>query len=489
VRPRIICRLLGFLLVFLAGFMATSMLWEIGEDDSKRSLVAYGTGAGLTALAGLGLILVGIRAKVGDLGRREALVIVALGWLLSGVFGGIPFVIDGAIPSPAGAFFEAVSGFTTTGSTVLTDIEVVSRATLWWRALTQWLGGMGIIVLFLAVFPQLGVGAKHMFRNEAPGPIKKSLRPKIRETALVLWLIYLAITAVEAVTLYAVGGMSPFESITHSFCTMATAGFSTRNASIAAFDRASVEMIIAFFMLLAGVNFSLYFSIVRGRLRSVYKDTELRVYLGSILALTLVVALCIAGPHGGLFQGLRYAVFQVISILTTTGFCTDDFNQYPEFCRALLVVLMLVGGMAGSTAGGMKISRILICIKAAYWEVYRAFRPQVVTSVRVGRAPVDPDVVRSVMAFFFLAIIAIVVSTLYMASLGLNLETATTSVVATLFNIGPGLAQVGAVENYAFIPPTGKVLLSFCMILGRLEFYTVLVLLLPDFWRIRGTSW
>lgn len=477
---RIILRLLGIFTVVLSFLMATSIFWAYIFEESG-TIRTFILSSSITLIVGLTMYGLGRKEK-GTIGRREALFVVSSCWFLAGMAGALPFMVDGALTSFVDAFFEAVSGFTTTGSTVLTDIESLSHGVHYWRTLTHWLGGMGIVVLFIAIFPQLGVGAKHLFKSEAPGPITEGLKPKIKETASTLWKIYLGLTLLEAVLLY-LAGMDLFNSVCHSFATMATGGFSTKNASVAHFDSAVIDLIITVFMFFAGVNFALYYLTLKGNVRLIWKDPEFRVYVSIVALSTLAVMLNIIAIHPDLLESLRYASFQVVAIVTTTGFGTDNFDAYPPFSKILLVALMVIGGSAGSTAGGMKISRVVVVSRATFAEVYKIFRPQAVRTVKLGKSVMSDDVTKSIFGFFALAVFVIVAGSLFMGLLGLDIVTAVTSVVATLFNIGPGLAKVGSLENFAFIPASGKIFLSFCMILGRLELYTVLVLLIPDFWK------
>ncbi|HMB92463.1 MAG TPA: potassium transporter TrkG, partial [Rhodothermales bacterium] len=323
---------------------------------------------------------------------------------------------------------------------------------------------------------------KHLFKSEVPGPITEGLKPKIKETASTLWKIYLGLTVIEAILLYW-AGMSVFDAVCHAFATLATGGFSTKNGSVADFDSVPIDLIITFFMFLAGINFGLYYVAIKGRVGAIFKDTEFRVYAGVVVVATVAIAINILSVHPNFFQALRYSVFQVVGIVTTTGFGTDNFDVWPPFSKLLLVFLMFMGGMAGSTAGGMKVSRLMVVVKAASIEVYKIFRPQAVKKVKLGRSVMPDAVTQSIFGFFVLFLAVFVVGTLFMGLLGLDVVTAATAVIATLGNIGPGLARVGSIENFAFIPAVGKVFLSFCMILGRLELYTVLVLFLPDFWK------
>lgn len=480
---------LGLLLMLLAACMATSLFWTIGiVYDEPSTTTAFLWSSVITAGAGVASWLWGRHDSDGTIHRSEAILMVAVAWLLLGVFGGLPYIFDGAVTNPADAYFEAISGFTTTGSTILVDIAGQSRGLHWWRSLTHWLGGLGIVVLFVALFPQLGIGGKFLFKSEVPGPITEGLKPKIRQTGAILWVIYSAFTLLTFLTLWLLCDMTVHDAACHAMATMSTGGFSTQNGSVADYDSALVDYVITAFMIIAGVNFGLYYSVWRGRWKDFVRDRELHVYLGIIVVATLIVTLDIwhtepLAKHGTLTEAFRFASFQVVAVVTSTGFGTDNFDAYPSLSRLLLVILMFVGGMAGSTAGGMKVIRFVVIFKAIYVEIYRVFRPQVVAATRVGRAVIPPQTVSAILGFFAIGMLTFAAASLYMAFLGLDIVTATTSVAATLFNIGPGLARVGSIENFAFIPTSGKLVLSFCMILGRLEFLTILVLLLPEFWR------
>jgi trk system potassium uptake protein TrkH len=479
---RRLARLLGILLVVLAGCMSTSLFWTLGYD-AIRSTYAFLASVGITAGAGLGLWMVG-RRDDGTLFRSDAILLVALSWLLLGVFGGLPYLLDGAFSNPADAYFEAISGFTTTGATVMVQIADHSYGLHWWRGLTHWLGGMGIVVLFVAIFPQLGVGGKFLFKSEVPGPVTEGLKPKIKQTASILWRIYVTLTLTLTAILW-LGGMTLHEALIHAFSTMSTGGFSTRNGSVGEYNSAFFDVVITIFMLLGGVNFGLYHEVWRGRWRKVIQDRELWAYLGIITAVTALITAQVWGisaRHETLWSSLRYAAFQVVSVITTTGFMTDDFDLYPSMSKLLLILIMFIGGMAGSTSGGMKVIRFVVVMKAIHAEIYRVFRPQSVVTIRVGNAPLPQEVVHSIVVFLMLGMLAFGGASLYMAYLGLDIVSATTSVAACLFNVGPGLARVGPTQSFAFVPDSGKLLLSLCMILGRLEFMTLLVLCLPEFW-------
>lgn len=488
----------------MAALMAPSAAWSLWYAEWD-TLAAFLEAMGLTAGFGGLLVVLGRRAK-DVIYQREALGLVGIGWLFAAGAGALPYILAG-IMGPVDAYFEAMSGFTTTGSTVLTDIEAAPKGILFWRSFTHWVGGMGIIVLFIAVLPYLGAGGKQLFRSETPGPEPHGLSPRIRDTASILWKIYLAFTVAETALLMA-AGMNLFEALCQTFGTLATGGFSTRQASIAGFNNLAAEIIILFFMVLAGANFSLYFAMLHGDLRAPFRSTEWRVYVAIFAGAILLITLNLIGsapadrssdlpgareqplaaepdtaapyPAG---RAVRVAAFQVVSIMTTTGFCTDDFDRWPDFSRMLLVVLMFVGGCAGSTGGGIKVIRIVMLAKMVYWRIESTFRPKTIRVIRINDAIIDDGVQRMVYAFFVLYIAVFVIASLCMAALGLPFTSAATSVAATLNNIGPGLELVGAAQDYAHLPGAGKALLSLCMVMGRLELFSICVLFLPAFWK------
>jgi len=478
----VIIRLLGILVLVVGATMAAPLAWSVyfGEEEAKWAFLKS-----MGVSAALGSAAIGFtRRRAGTLFRKEALAVVGLGWLLTAFVGSLPYLFSGTLSHPADAYFEAMSGFTTTGSTVLTEIESRSRSILFWRSLTHWLGGMGIIVLFIAVLPYLGAGGKHLYRTEAPGPLPESLRPRIRQTAALLWKIYIAMTVAETVALM-LCGMSFYEALCHTFGTLATGGFSTRSASIAAFDSVAVDLVIIFFMVLAGLNFSLHARLWDGDWRAYGRDPECKAYLGVLGIATLAVTFSIwsSGVYGGIGPALRHGAFQVVSIMTTTGYCTADFNRWPPVCKAILVFLMFVGACAGSTGGGFKVIRWLTLLKGARLQIERVYRPRTVRRARIGSKVLDNELLAANVTFLGIGFGVFVLASIAMAAMGLDLVTAFSSVAATLNNIGPGLGRVGAVENYAFLPVGGKVLLSLCMVMGRLELYSILVLLAPAFWR------
>ena len=478
---RVIARLLSMLLAVLGIAMFVCLGWTLYYHETQTSK-AFISAIAFTFSSALILYLWG-RGSRTTIYRREALAVVGLGWILIGVYGALPYIFTGTLVNFSDAYFEATSGFTTTGATIIEDIEAVSHGVLFWRMMTHWLGGMGIIVLFTALFSQIGVGAKQLFRSETPGPITESLRPKIRETALTMWKIYTFLT-VLLTGLLMICGMDFFDAICHGFSTMATGGYSTYNQSIGHFNNLAVELIVLLFMFIAGVNFTLYYQALHGNWRSLFRNSEFRVYLSLIILASLAITFNTYSLHQSDFlQSLRYASFQTVAILTGTGFGTDNFDAYPTLSKMILVCLMLVGGCAGSTTGGLKVSRIIVLFKVVYQEIYLSLRPQMRLSTRIGRIVVAPEVSRSILVFCVTFFLCILLGSLFMASYDLDMITATTAVIACLGNVGPGLADVGSTHTYAALPSGAKVFLSFCMLLGRLELTTLLVLLLPQFWR------
>jgi trk system potassium uptake protein TrkH len=472
-------RILGALLLFLAIALLIPLpfSWYYGDRAASSFIIS----SVISAFCG-GMLYNLFRSET-DLSVREGFAVVTFGWTLFALFGALPFVFSGAVPSYVNAFFETMSGFTTTGSTILTDIEALPPSLLLWRSLTQWLGGMGIIVLSLAILPMLGVGGMQLFKAEVPGPTADRLKPRIQDTAKLLWGVYVLLTGAEVMLLMA-GGMTFFDSINHSFATMATGGFSTRNASVAAYDSAYIDWVITFFMFLAGVNFSLHYLALRGKINDFIRNEEFLFYTGLIAIGTLLIVLLNMGSvYPDFLDNLRFSAFQVVSIITTTGFGTADYELWPVLCQYLLVFTMFIGGCAGSTGGGIKVARILLLFKHAHVQVFRLIHPRAVRLVKLGDRPVDKEVMQSILGFFALYMGVFVTASFIMAGLGMDIPSAGASVIATLSNIGPGLGSVGPVDNFAHVPVFGKVVLAFCMLLGRLELFTVLVLVFPSFWR------
>ncbi len=480
INSRIIFNILGFLLAIEGLFMMLSI---------PVALIYHETDALDFFISGLITVMAGgiswglTRDAEKSISKRDGYIIVSLGWILFSVFGSLPFVFTGAIPSYTDAFFETISGFTTTGASILSDIESLSHGVLFWRSLTQWLGGMGIIVLSLAVLPLLGIGGMQLFVAEVPGPSPDKLHPRIRGTAKRLWVIYTVFTLAETLLLV-LGKMDLFDAINHSFTTMATGGFSTKQASIAYWNSPYIHYVVTFFMFVAGTNFTLSYFALHLRFDKVFRNEEFRFYLGFVVIFTLVIAFAMwLTMNVGVEQAFRDTLFQVVSIMTTTGFVTSDYQSWIPILGILIFLLMFFGGSAGSTGGGVKIMRVVLLFKNSALELKRLIHPNAVIPVRFNRQAVEPHIITNVLAFVSFYILTIVASMVVMSAMGYDLDTSAGAVAATLGNIGPGIGEVGPVENYAHIPDFGKWFLSFLMLIGRLELFTVLVLFSPDFWR------
>ena len=478
---RVTLNLVGILNLFLALTMvapfAVAMIYQDG--GARHFLLSIG----LTVAAAVILILACRRRRGDEVRHREGMAVVALGWFSAGIFGALPFFLAGTFPNYLDCLFEALSGFTTTGASVLTEIESLPPSILFWRSLTHWLGGMGIIVLTIAILPFLGVGGMQLFKAEVPGPVADKLQPRITETAKILWKVYLLFTLAEVLLLF-VGGMSLFDSMCHTFGTLATGGFSTKNASIGHYNSVYFDVVITVFMLLSGINFALHYQALTGHLKNFWRNSEMRFFLGVFALSTALVCWAVwSGGFYGLGQALRYAAFQVASILTTTGFATADYEKWPWLAQMVLMICIFIGGSAGSTGGGIKCMRIMLLLKSSYRELRKLIHPRAVLPVKLGKQTVPEDVLHSVWGFFILFIGLWVAASLILTGLGLDLATSLTAVAATIGNIGPGLGTVGPAENYAHLPYAAKAVLVLCMVLGRLEVYTVFILFIPEFWK------
>jgi trk/ktr system potassium uptake protein len=480
-RWRFVLKIVAILVLFLGVSMGFSLAWGLWDGDGSAgpliramALALFVGGAGY--LAGRG-------ARVDVITPREGMAIVAIGWTAIGLFGAFPFYFSPHFTHFVDAFFESVSGFTTTGASVLTQIETLPRSLLFWRSFIQWLGGMGIIVLSVAILPFLGVGGMQLYKAEVPSPVPDKLKPRIRDTAMIMWKVYALISVVEA-ALLAAGGMGFFDALCHTFTTMPTGGFSTKNASLAHYDSAYFDGVVTVFMILAGINFSLHYQFFRGRTLAFWKDSECRFFLGTLLVLILMVSFNIYGTvYDSLAAALRFGAFQVASIVTTTGFATADYELWPPMSQMILLLCMFLGASAGSTGGGMKCLRIMLCFKYCYKELFALIHPHAVTHVKIGGKVVPEDVMRSILGFLALYMGLFGLCSVLLAGLGVDLVTAFTAVAATIGNIGPGFGMVGPTENFAHLPQAGKWLLIWCMLLGRLEIYTVIILVVPAFWR------
>ncbi len=469
--------ILGWLLALvgiLQGLPAAVTLWY-GEP-----LLPYVLSGAVPLACGLGLTAA-TRTDDWRIRPRDGFLIVGCGWIMASCFGALPYLFTYTL-GPIDAVFESVSGFTTTGSTVLSGLGELPRGLLFWRSFTQWIGGMGIILFTIAILPLLGIGGMQLFKAEVPGPIADKLRPRLVDTARRLWLIYVGLTVAECVALL-LAGLGPFEAICHSFTTLATGGFSTRDLSVGAFHSPAVEWIITVFMLMAGTNFVLHYRLLSGRALEVWRDAELRYFLTVVMAATAVVTIMLLGPERGPGEAIRLAVFQVTSILTTTGYVTADFEFWPNLVHLVFIVLMVLGGMSGSTGGGVKSLRALLGIRALRVSFARILHPRMIRTVKYGGRPVGEDVLAGIWAFFTAYFITAAAAAAVVAACGYDLLTAFSAALTAIGNVGPGLGQVGAYDNFAHLPGVVKLVLAFCMLAGRLEVFTLLVLLSPHFWR------
>ncbi|MDL1972446.1 MAG: TrkH family potassium uptake protein [Deltaproteobacteria bacterium] len=472
--------LIGIFIFFLGLIMTAPLLVSLLCKDGSH--FAFIKAILVTTFSGL-IIYFAFKDKNNTgLSHREGIAIVGIGWLVACFFGSLPYIFNNTFDSFINAFFESVSGFTTTGATVLNDIESIPCGILFWRSLTQWLGGMGIIVLSIAILPLLGVGGMQLYKAEVPTPIADRLRPRISETAKVLWKVYVFISLME-VFLLLLGGMDLLDALCHTFTTMATGGFSTKNASIGQYHSAYLDIVITFFMLLAGINFSLHYKFLKGNVKDFLKDPELRFFLALVGIFTVIVSLNINSQFDSILESFRYGAFQVCSIITTTGYTTADFDKWPELSRIILLICMFLGASAGSTGGGIKCLRIMLLLKHSYQEIFKIIHPHAIMQLKLGKRPLPLGVINSIGGFFTLYMTLFIFSSILLSFMGMDLISAMAAVAATIGNVGPGLGMVGPTQNYDMIPYLGKWLLILCMLLGRLEIYTIIILFIPEFWK------
>jgi len=477
---KIVAKVLGLLLLVEGIAMLFALLVAIIYSGNDIQALIISSGINLVAGA---LVLAGSWKAKKDIGKREGFVIVTMVWVVFSFFGSLPYLLSGSIPNFTDAFFETISGFTTTGSSILNDIEALPHGILFWRSMTQWLGGMGIIVLSLAILPVFGIGGMQLFMAEVPGPSPDKISPRITQTAKTLWGIYMLFTLLESLLLW-FGGMSLYDAICHSFTTMATGGFSTKQASIAHWSSPFIQYVVTVFMFLAGTNFTLSYLVMRGKFSGMFKDEEFRYYSIITIVFTAVITIgLLITSQLGIEKAFREALFQVVSIVTTTGFATADYLVWTPFLTMLIFALFFFGGSAGSTGGGIKIMRIVVLAKNGYYELKRLIHPHAVIPVKFNRHSVDSKIVTNVLAFFMLYMVIFFVSSILFTLLEPDMESSMGAVATSLGNIGPGLGSVGPAENFYHIRPLGKWFLSFLMLLGRLELFTVLVLFSPSFWK------
>ncbi|WP_299315209.1 potassium transporter TrkG [uncultured Aquimarina sp.] len=492
---KIITHIMGLLLLCNGGFMLIATIVSFIYKDGVTMQIML---AALSTMF-LGIILMFLtKEHQKSINKREGYIVVTFGWIFMSLSGTLPYIFSEAIPSFTNAFFETMSGYTTTGASILNEIEIVPKGILFWRSLTHWIGGMGIIVLAVAILPLLGIGGMQLFAAEAPGPSADKLHPRITDTAKRLWLIYFGYTAAETILLK-LAGMDFFDAINHALSTLSTGGFSTKNASVAYWnDQPLIQYIIMLFMFLAGMNFILSYFGFKGRFGKFLKDEEFKWYMIFLVVFTAVSALIIylkADPansvidhpmvYGEVESAFRHALFQVLAVITTTGFVSADFTVWTPFLKIIFFGLFFLGGSAGSTAGGMKIVRHLITIKNGILEFKRTLHPRAIVPVRYNTRAVSKEIVFNILAFFILYMLSFIIGSLVLGMLGLDFETAIGGAASSLGNVGPALGKLSPVNNFDVLPAFGKWWCSFLMLIGRLELFTVLILFTPFFWRNR----
>ncbi len=478
---KLLVHVVGLILVAISGALGIAAVVALLYGDGD--FVAFLISAAIPLV--VGMVAWKTTTMERDLRVREGYAVVSLAWIAIGLAGAVPFVLAGVVDSPVDALFESVSGFTTTGATIFGDIESLPHGILFWRNFSQWIGGMGIIVLGIAILPYLGVGGMQLFRAEVPGPTPERLAPRITQTAKLLWLVYAGLTAAEA-TLFLLGGMGPFDAVTHAFTTMSTGGFSPRTASFAAFDSAFIHYVAIVFMALAGVNFALHYRALTGRPGVYVKEPEFRFFFAVMgVALVLVLGNVLLTGHYaelGFERAFRDSLFQVVSIVTTTGYVSYDYELWPLGAQLVLLLLMFMGGMSGSTGGGMKAVRLNILVRHGFAELRRSVHPRAIIATRMGRRAIQEGVLLNVLAFVLLYLMLFALGALALAFLGHDLATSIGAAASAIGNIGPALGEVGAVDHYHHMDPVSHLVLVFLMLVGRLEIFTVLLLFHPDLW-------
>lgn len=475
--------------------MLLSALVSLIYNDGATLLISL-SGILTLFIGSIGMLLTRNHKK--EINKREGYIVVTFGWIIMSLSGTLPYILTGSIPSFTNAFFETISGYTTTGATILNDIEALPHGILFWRSITNWIGGMGIIVLAIAILPLLGIGGMQLFAAEAPGPSSDKLHPRITDTAKRLWLIYFGYTIAETLLLN-LAGMSFFDAINHSMATLATGGFSTKNASVAYWNHEPIiQYIIAFFMFLAGSNFVLSYFAFKGKVQKIIKDEEFKLYFKFVVVFTIIAALIIyfradmsissiqdSMVWGKAENAFRHALFQVLTVVTTTGFITADYTMWTPFLVVFFFGLMFLGGSAGSTSGGVKVVRHLILIKNGFLEFKRTLHPSAIVPVRYNDKAINRFIVFNILAFFILYMISFIIGALVFSMFQIDFESAIGLSASSLGNVGPALGEFGPVDNYSALPPLAKWWSSFLMLIGRLELFTVLILFTPFFWRNR----
>jgi len=473
-----IVRVLGNLVLIEAAAMSIplgiSIYYKSGDTQAFLTTIVI--------MVLFGLFMSKLRVKNRYLKAKDAVTIVTFGWFIISLFGALPFMISGALPSFTDAFFEAVSGLTTTGATVIPDVEIIPKGIIFWRSFMHWMGGMGILVLTLAIMPTIGVGSYQIFKAETPGPVTDKIVPKMKDTAKILYTVYLGITIIETILLV-LGGMSLFDALIHTFGTVGTGGFSNYNASIGHFNSNYIYFVISFFMVASGVNFALFYELYKGNFKNIVANTEFKIYLLIVSASTLLVFANLLGAYQSIGDTLSHAFFQVTSIMTTTGYSTTDFDLWPDFSKMILFILMFVGGSAGSTAGSIKVIRLIIMFKLVKREISKILHPRAILPIQLGGKMLSSDVVASVSGFFFLYLLMFILGTLLISLENVGIVSAASAVAATLGNIGPGFDFIGPTKTYAMFSDFSKWVLSIEMLFGRLELFTLFLMLTPSFWK------
>lgn len=470
-----ICKIEGLLLLIP---VFVSVIYKEYQIAGKMAIVAI-------AFALIGMVFTRKKPRKIDIFAKDGLIIVGITWIIFSIIGAIPFYVTGSIPSFIDAFFETVSGFTTTGSTILTDIESLSKGILFWRAFTHWIGGMGVLVFVMAIIPLAGRNSMSIMKAEVPGPTVDKLVPKAKQTAKLLYIIYIGLTGLEVVLLM-IGKMPLYDSVVHAFATAGTGGFSIKSASVGYYQSTYIDWVVTIFMVLFGINFNLFYLAILNKFNRIARSEELRVYLAIIVVSTLLISINVYSMYNSISDSLRYSAFQVASIITTTGFMNTDFNLWPQFSKSILLILMIVGACAGSTGGGVKVSRIIIIAKHMRIELKKIIHPRSVSNVKVDGKIVENNVIRSVSGYIMIYFMLILFSFLLISINGFDFETSITSVITCINNVGPGLGSlVGPIGSFSMFSDFSKIVLSIDMLLGRLEIFPILILFSPRIYKRR----
>ncbi|NFA61987.1 TrkH family potassium uptake protein [Clostridium sporogenes] len=472
----IVFKVLGDVIKYEALVMLFPLITSFyyGGKDANSFMITIGI------MLIVGIMMSNIKPKNKTFYAKEGFLSVSICWIVISLFGALPFYISGAIPSFVDCIFETVSGFTTTGATILTEVESLPRGILFWRSFTHWIGGMGILIFTLALMPSIGGTTIHLLKAESPGPTPGKIVPRIKQTAKIMYLIYIVMTIVQIILLL-IAGMPFYDTLIHAFGTAGTGGFSSMNSSVGAYNNVYIEVIITVFMLLFGINFNVYFQLIGGNIKQAFKNEEVRYYIGMVFIAMIIIAFNIKGMYGGsLKEGVRQSSFQVASIVTTTGYATTNFDLWPTLSKSILALLMITGCCAGSTGGGIKTVRIVLLFKAMKREINRIIHPRMVNSVKLDGKVVDDEIISQVGLFVFAYVSIIIIAVLLVSVDGMDIETTLSSVLATIGNIGPGFKVVGPIGNFSSYSPFSKIVFSFCMLAGRLEIYPMLVMFRPS---------